>query len=357
MRVVTGGLAGNPGIQQGDDMHHSSLAARLAAGPALGSAPGVVDIGASTPPNPPEAIQVQFVGLSFEKAYAEAEAFVAAVADALVGFGRTELAASRVLDFGSGWGRISRVLLAHGLAPERLFAADVDPEMTALMNVTLPGINAITVAPLPPTVLADGSMDVVTAFSVFSHLSADAHEAWARELGRVLRPGGVAAVTVLGEDFIDLVEGARDRVARGDADGFAASMAPVFDDPRAARIGFRADLVQFGATGGGGVRTSDYYGWAVASRRCVELIWGDAGFDLVGWRASGELFPQALAVLVRTHDGPASRALRRARLRARHAAARAVERTTRGARSRTPAPLLAAAHRLKRRGGAASSVS
>jgi SAM-dependent methyltransferase len=331
-------------------MEHSSLAARLAAGPPLASPPGVVDIGTSTPPNPPEAIQVQFVGLSFEKAYAEAEAFVAAVDDALADLGRPGLAAGQVLDFGSGWGRISRVLLAHDVPPARLFAADVDPEMTALMNVTLPGVNAMTVTPSPPTVLAAGSMDVVTAFSVFSHLSADAHEAWARELGRVLRPGGVAAVTLLGEDFIDLVEGSQAAVARGGADGFTTSMATVFDDPRAARAGFRADRLQFGATGGGGVRTSDYYGWAVASRRFVERVWGDAGFELVRWRPSGELFPQALAVLVRTDGGRASRWGRRARRQARHATARAVERTAGRVRARIPAPLVAGARRLRHRG-------
>jgi hypothetical protein len=187
-------------------------------------------------------------------------------------------------------------------------------------------------------------MDVAVAFSVFSHLSGAAHEAWAHELARVLRPGGMAAVTVLGEEFIDLVEGAQAAVARGDADDFARSMATVFADAAEARAGFRADRVQFGATGGGGVRTSDYYGWAAASRRCVERIWGNAGLELVRWRPSGELFPQALAVLVRTSDGPGSRVLRTARREARHAVARSLD----GVRARVPAPVSAAVRRVRR---------
>jgi SAM-dependent methyltransferase len=323
----------------------SDLASRLAAGAPLGDPPGVVDIEKSTPPNPPEQIQLQFVGSSFATAYAEAEVFVSAVADALRACGHPGLAASRVLDLGSGWGRITRVLLTQ-VAPDRLFAADVDPEMTALVNVSLPGVNALTVSPAPPTVLAAGSMDVVVAFSVFSHLSADAHEAWAREIARLLRPGGLAAVTVLGEDFIDLVEASAAAVARGETDGFTASMATVFTDPAAARAGFRADRVQFGATGGGGVRTSDYYGWAAASRRSVERIWGDAALELVDWRPGGALFSQGLALLVRTDDGPVARRARRVRLRARHAGARTVDR----ARTRVAGRLRAVTGAVRRRG-------
>ena len=162
----------------------SPLAAHLAAGVTLDAVPRVVNVADVAPSNPPERLQVEFVGRSFEAAYAEADAFIAAVEQVLGALGHAGLKDSRVLDFGSGWGRISRVLLSQ-VAPQRLFAADVDPEMTALVNTTLPGINAMTVSPAPPTVLADDSMDVVVAFSVFSHLSEAAHKAWARELARL----------------------------------------------------------------------------------------------------------------------------------------------------------------------------
>ncbi|MGY1807348.1 class I SAM-dependent methyltransferase [Blastococcus sp. SYSU D00669] len=315
-------------------------AVHLAGGPTLDALPAVVDVAKEAPPNPPESVQVSFVGLSAEAAYAEADAFVGAVEEELGRLGHPGLAASRVLDLGSGWGRISRVLLTR-VAPQRLFAVDVDPDMTALVNSTLPGINAMTVSPSPPTVLADGSMDVAVAFSVFSHLSEPAHAAWARELARLVRPGGAVAITVLGGDFLDLVAGARAAVTAGDADPFAERMAEVFPDVDAARAAFAADRVVFGATGGGGVRTSDYYGWAAASRRCVERVWGDAGLQLVHWRPSGELFPQALAVLVRTGAPPWRRPLRRVR----HVAARQAHRVG----ARLPFPARAVVRRLRRR--------
>jgi len=293
-------------------MQTSELVTRLSSGAPLGDPPVVIDVTQTTPPNPPEELQVQFVGLSFEKAYSEAETFVTAVADALRECGHPGLATSKVLDFGSGWGRISRVLLTQ-VAPERLFAADVDAQMTALVNVSLPGINAMTVPPAGPTVLDTGSMDVVTAFSVFSHLSSDAHKTWAKEFGRVVRPGGVAAITVLGEEFIDVIANAKAAVASGEADDFSKTMAPVFPDIEATRAGFHANEIQFGATGGGGVRTSDYYGWAATSRAAVEKNWGAAGFDVVAWRPSGELFPQHLVILVKRGDGSAPSVVKRAR--------------------------------------------
>jgi SAM-dependent methyltransferase len=333
-------------------MTDSPLVRRLASGAALGVLPTVVDVSRSVPPNPPEALQMQFVGASFERAYAEAEGFVAAVAEQLQACGHPGLAGSRVLDLGSGWGRISRVLLTS-VRPESLFAADVDPDMTALINVTLPGVNALTVPAEPPTVLAAGSMDVAVAFSVFSHLSAHAHEAWAHELARLLRPGGIAAVTVLGEDFIDLVEGSRSAVERGDTTPFATSMATVIDEPVAARAAFRNDQVQFWPTGGGGVRTSDYYGWAAAPRRYVERVWGDAGFELVHWRPSGGPISQVLAVLLRTDDGPVSSRTRRARRAARHAAQRRLERTG----AVVPGPVVGVVRAVRRRAGQLKATS
>jgi hypothetical protein len=280
-------------------MEISDLAARFASGAAMDSLPPVIDVRTTVPPNPPEAVQLGFVGLSFDAAFAEADAFVSAIASDLAALGKPPLeSTARVLDFGSGWGRISRVLLTR-VAPHRLFAADVDPEMTALVNSTLPGVNALTVTPAPPTVLGDGVVDVATAFSVFSHLSGPAHEAWAAEFGRVVAVGGVVAITVLGAEFIDLVAGSQEAVRAGTANEFSTHMASVFDDIEATRRGYAADEVQFGATGGGGVRTSDYYGWAVASHDCVVRTWGAAGFRLRAWHPVGELFPQALAVLER----------------------------------------------------------
>ena len=106
-----------------------------------------VDVRRTAPPNPPEFIQRKFVGVSYHDAYSEAATLVATTFELLAK--HTNAAGGRpgrVVDFGSGWGRISR-FLADRVAATSIFAVDVDPEMTALVNVTLPGVNAMTTTP------------------------------------------------------------------------------------------------------------------------------------------------------------------------------------------------------------------
>ena len=281
------------------DAKFSSQVTTFAQAPSMEILPEVIDIGCDVPLNPPEAIQMKFVGLSFESAYAEAEAFVKVTDEFAARHGCGGLASlDRIVDFGSGWGRITRTLLAT-VPATKLHALDVDSQMTALLNTTLPGVNALTISPQPPTILGDASVDAVVAFSVFSHLSGPAHEAWAREIGRVVKPGGFIAFTVLDQEFFGQIAGAQAAVSIGKADPFAENLAKTFSDLVAARAGYDAGEIQYAASGGGEVRTGDYYGWAAAPSKYVERVWGPAGFKIVEWVPSGVLFPQALVFMVR----------------------------------------------------------
>jgi len=282
---------------------HTTQVTTFAQAPCLESLPDVIDISSVVPLNPPEAIQLQFVGLSFENAYAEAETFVKVADEFAAKHGRGGFASlERIVDFGSGWGRITRTLLAK-VPATKVHALDVDAQMTALVNTTLPGVNALTISPKPPTILGDATVDALVAFSVFSHLSGPAHEAWARDIGRIVAPGGVVAITVLDQGFFDQIASAQTAVKTGEADSFGASLAITFSDLDAARDGYSAGQIQYAPSGGGQVRTGDYYGWAAAPSRYVERVWGAAGFRVVEWVPSGILFPQALVFMVRQHDG------------------------------------------------------
>ncbi|MDQ1731894.1 MAG: hypothetical protein QOK10_2053, partial [Pseudonocardiales bacterium] len=212
------------------DSPFSDQVMTFAKAPSLAELPDVIDVRTVTPPNPPEETQMKFVGLSYESAYAEAETFVKVVDEFSVKHGPGALASlRRIIDFGSGWGRISRTLLTK-VEPHQLHALDVDNQMTALINLSLPGLNALTIDPEPPTVLGDESVNGLLAFSVFSHLSGGAHEAWAAEIGRLVAPGGFAAITVLDQAFFGQVAGAQAAVKAGTADDFATSLATTFDD-------------------------------------------------------------------------------------------------------------------------------
>jgi hypothetical protein len=282
------------------------LVDRLSAADTLPQLPDVIDIATGVPPNPPEDVQTKFVGLAYRDAFNEARSFVKVADEWLTkqrGGGLES--AGRVLDFGSGWGRISRMLLAH-VQPTSLYAADVDSQMTALVNTTLPGINATTVNPLPPTMLGTGAFDAALAFSVFSHLAPQAHEAWAAEFGRVVAPGGMVFITVLDSVFIEQIRQAKVHVAEGIAESFEAGLATLFDDIDATAAEFAAGRPVYAPRDVDGVRTGDYYGWAAMPERYVTKVWGDAGFDIVQWVRSGVLFPQAMVGLVRRPNASSS---------------------------------------------------
>lgn len=271
----------------------------LAQAETLADLPPVVDVLRAAPPNPPESIQLAFVGSSYLPAYAEAASFVR-VADGWLHRHRNRRLANaeRVVDFGSGWGRITRMLLAH-VHPSAVYALDVDLQMTALVGTTLPGVNAMTVAPMPPTVFGDGIADVVLAFSVFSHLAPVAHVAWASEFGRISTRGAMVFLTLLDVQFFGQVQSAQEAVARGEDDPFTVAFAGCLPDATEARRRYESGEPVYAAVGGGGVRSADFYGWAAVPREFIERTWGNAGFDIVEWVPSGTLFPQAMVGLAK----------------------------------------------------------
>ena len=298
------------------DRFVDALIYSLAGAKTMRNLPRPVDVLRKPPPNPPEIIQSNFVGASYVNAYAEAASFVR-VADEWSrkhrGVGLAD--ASQVIDFGAGWGRISRMLLAR-LAPAKLYALDVDLEMTALVNATLPGVNALTVAPFPPTALRDGMAEDILAFSVFSHLSPDAHAAWAGEFGRLVPCSGMVFLTLLDQAFFDQVLETKNAVAAGSGDAFALSLSQCFPDLDETRVKYDAGEPVYAGIGGGGVRTGDYYGWAAIPPEFISRVWGPAGFDVVEWVPSGTLFPQAMVCLVkRTSGGRAGGMVRSSRRR------------------------------------------
>lgn len=257
-----------------------------------------IDLLREMPPNPPEALQTKFVGSAYTAAYSEAASFVTVADEFTAKHGPAGglAALGRVVDFGSGWGRITRMLLTS-VPAHRLYPLDVDQRMTALVNSTLPGVNAMTVDAFPPTVLGDASVDGILAFSVFSHLAAPAHAAWAAEFGRIVSPGGVVALTVLDASFFAQVEAAHAAAQAGSTDRFAESFSTVFPDVGAARAAYEAGQLQYASTGGGEMRTGDYYGWAAAPPEYVSSTWSAAGFRVLEWVGSGVLFEQAMVFL------------------------------------------------------------
>ncbi|HEY1274934.1 MAG TPA: class I SAM-dependent methyltransferase [Thermoleophilaceae bacterium] len=104
----------------------------------------------------------------------------------------------RVLDFGCG---SARVLRHFGDEAERgvFRGCDIDPGSIEWDEANLsPPFRFFTNAPAPPLSLEDGSLDLVWAMSVFTHI-ADLWSDWLVEMHRVLAPGGILIASYLGE--------------------------------------------------------------------------------------------------------------------------------------------------------------
>lgn len=107
----------------------------------------------------------------------------------------TPTAAPTVLEWGCGLGRIG----THLAQRYAYTGVDIDHRSIAWCAANLEGRYTVN-RPDPPLPFASGSFDVVFAVSIFTHLSARAHEIWRDEVIRVLKPGGAFIFTVHGAE-------------------------------------------------------------------------------------------------------------------------------------------------------------
>jgi SAM-dependent methyltransferase len=99
-----------------------------------------------------------------------------------------------VLDFACGYGRLLR-FMSLARAPERLLAAEIQPEALAFVREAF-GVAGVA-SPADPAAFEPGRrFDFIWVASLFSHLPAPLFEAWLRRLHGGLAPGGVLCFSV-----------------------------------------------------------------------------------------------------------------------------------------------------------------
>jgi SAM-dependent methyltransferase len=119
------------------------------------------------------------------------------VANALAGVGVDVAAAGDALDFGCSSGRVVRVMAA---AYQAVRWHGCDPNAPAIdwASENLPGIDFFVSGDAPPLPLADGSLDLAYAISIWSHFSPRLGLQWFEEMRRVIRLGGHLVCTTHG---------------------------------------------------------------------------------------------------------------------------------------------------------------
>lgn len=107
----------------------------------------------------------------------------------------TTLEGKKILDYGCGYGRISR-LMYYFIDEDNLFAADPWDKSIALCHNDGLNKNFVLSEYLPGNLPFKEKFDLIFAFSVFTHLSEKATRVNLNLLSNYLNPGGVIVITI-----------------------------------------------------------------------------------------------------------------------------------------------------------------
>jgi len=136
---------------------------------------------------------------------------------------RAHASGGRVLEWGCGPARIIRHLPPMLGPAWRVTGSDANARTIRWCSEHLHDIEFVQNDKAPPLPFSDAEFEFAYAISVFTHLDADLQRRWARELRRVLKPGGTLLCTLNGDASRSLLtpheQAAYDRgepVVRGD---------------------------------------------------------------------------------------------------------------------------------------------
>jgi SAM-dependent methyltransferase len=152
---------------------------------------------------PKPALQQMWNGTSGAALAAQSVCFYRRLKQAWGEHGSGEIASARVLDFGCGWGRLTR-MLARDVDPGNLYGCDpVESILDVCRENGVPAELARSEF-LPESVPFDDSFDMVFSFSVFTHISERAHLASLEAIHDSLEPGGLFVATIRPPSYLDL---------------------------------------------------------------------------------------------------------------------------------------------------------
>lgn len=242
--------------------------------------------GFELPRVPPDDFQQRYNSQVGEANLQLAFKFYSIVKQYMARFGGPLRPDSRVLDFGCGWGRVTRMFLKDVLGTN-LCGIDVDPLAIEWCRETLCHGTYELNDTNPPTKCQPRSFDLICAYSVFSHLSEPVHLRWIEEFSRLLKDGGALIVTTLGPSFIRVCQSFREKEQ---LEGSQKSVARSFVDADAALADYDSGKYLFAPN------PTDVYGMSLISRAYVEREWTKF-LEFRDFIDDPALRPQALIVM------------------------------------------------------------
>jgi len=221
-------------------------------------------LGIKLPKLPPDEIQKRFTASSGRNNLRQAFSFYEYVRSACK---LSAINEPKILDFGGGWGRISRFFL-RDTKPEHIWIVDCLSDSIHWLKETGNPCNIVKNNPLPPISDFNKSFfDLIYCFSVFSHLNEKFFNEWLKYFIHILRPGGHLIFTTRGNQFIDHLE-------RLLFEKRPSKLMEYLPHPGQMKLLYSKNKFQFYPTGGGGELESSFYGEAIIPRGYLEKKYG-----------------------------------------------------------------------------------
>jgi len=161
------------------------------------------NIRALLPDVPDPSLQRLWNGASGAVLAAQTKAFYVKLRERFAEHSAVPLGEARVLDFGCGWGRITR-FLARDVAAGSLYGCDPAEQILEVCRQSRVPATLARTDFLPESLPFDERFDLAFAFSVFTHISEAAHEACLRALHGSLAPGGILVLTIRPPQYLEL---------------------------------------------------------------------------------------------------------------------------------------------------------
>ena len=154
------------------------------------------------PEYPEPALQEMWNGRSGLALLTQSKAFYRHVRAVQAAHGAGSLEDATVLDFGCGWGRLTR-FFARDVEPGRLLGCDPVEEILEVCRRSRVPAELARSEFVPERLPFDGPIDVAFSFSVFTHISEAAAETCLRAIHAALAEGGLFVVTIRPPAYLD----------------------------------------------------------------------------------------------------------------------------------------------------------
>lgn len=175
----------------------------------------VID-GVEFPGFPPPEFQSQIHGHYGRQSLFEAAEFYKFVkSHGLTGSKAQWFGKGHLLDFGAGWGRITRMFL-RDFPLRHIVGYEPSNRFCSVARSKNPFVSFLSGGYLPDGMIPNARFDLVVGWSVFSHLSRQSARAWLAELQRVTRPGAAIVMTTWGRRFLDRLQREKTMIEAGE---------------------------------------------------------------------------------------------------------------------------------------------